>query len=1161
MKKYIIALFCAISFTSIAQEKNQSLLWEISGNGLTKPSYIYGTMHVSKKVAFRLDDVFFEALDKSEIVALESDPSSWLPFNYQTLTLSPQNYSYRNYDKNFYSNLMGIEHPEEVEIRGSIRADNRMINGYLYRKDGYSDNFEEETYLDMFIYQAGKKKGKDVYSLEDLEESRFLVGKAQHNATKPKIDPWLQKIYEKESPYLLQENTYRDRNLKLLDSIGEATNTEFFREHMLYKRNANMVHVMDSLMQSKTVFAGVGAAHLPGSKGMLEMFRNKGYTVKPLLSKQTEVGKAKKDAIEDYILPEKTTLNSTPDHFISINTFTKLYEFAYGSQKYYISPDMTNGAYLTINRFNSFNYLPHEKDITLERLNDFLFEDIPGDIIKKEKITSPYPGISILNKTKKGDYQKYHIYKTPLEIIIIKLAGPKNYVLNQEADIFDSITFKTQTSEFKNFTSNYNKYEVDFPEYMITENLENAGQKLIQGKVDNNYYFLKEGAFNDTFYIEEDKFEAKFIVTNFFKDLDIDDHTGSFDKKPYYSYTGIAKKDSTNAENIHLKSIIKDGSYYLLGYVGEDTQKAKAFFNSFKFKATKHHGFKKTIDTTLYFSVITNTKAPSFDNYYGYSSKKKDYEEKTKSATYFSKANEQINITKTKFHDLQMYKNIDSLWNEIDNKLNPFKDYKDYNSGYKKYIITDKKKYQRDDKYYYDFTIKDSLSAKEILVKNILKKGALFELKTLTDSISEPSEFITKFYDTFEPLDTLLGKSVFNDKTNLFFEALKNNDSIVLNAESKIKFSKANASTMIDLIKNFEFPQNKEDLKTFLISELNDLEDPRTDAFLRQLYLDSYSEPDIQTSILKSLINKKTKKSYSQFLELLSKDLPLDKSINYMFYSYQDSLELKKMLFPNIMQYTTIKEYKEPVYKLLTRLKDSNVVKNKIYKKYKKQILTDGKIEIKRSLSNGNNYGYKSYNSILPQYVKLLFPYRNEQNVKIFFEKLLDSDNNQALTTYYVLLEKAKEDIPEKLKKKTIEEFKNQAVLVDKMYRHKLFKPYLKEKITQEMYAKSTLFENKTIQEERDSIQFIGKREFTTDNNKEGEIYFYMFIKKREKDEDKRFYYAAFLNPEDPKKLQTKVFYKSGYSGDYIDDNKEENKLIEDVLDQVKYKDRKRLND
>jgi len=66
-----------------------------------------------------------------------------------------------------------------------------MINGYLYRKDSYSDNFEEETYLDMFIYQAGKKNKKPIYSLEDIAEARFLVSKAQKNARKKKIDPWL----------------------------------------------------------------------------------------------------------------------------------------------------------------------------------------------------------------------------------------------------------------------------------------------------------------------------------------------------------------------------------------------------------------------------------------------------------------------------------------------------------------------------------------------------------------------------------------------------------------------------------------------------------------------------------------------------------------------------------------------------------------------------------------------------------------------------------------------------------------------------------------------------------------------------------------------------------------------------------------------------------
>ena len=48
----------------------QGLLWEISGNGLDKPSYLYGTMHVSKKVAFHLSDTFFIALKNVDKVAL-----------------------------------------------------------------------------------------------------------------------------------------------------------------------------------------------------------------------------------------------------------------------------------------------------------------------------------------------------------------------------------------------------------------------------------------------------------------------------------------------------------------------------------------------------------------------------------------------------------------------------------------------------------------------------------------------------------------------------------------------------------------------------------------------------------------------------------------------------------------------------------------------------------------------------------------------------------------------------------------------------------------------------------------------------------------------------------------------------------------------------------
>lgn len=68
MHKTFRLLFLFIGFISFSQEQEQSLLWEISGNGLKQSSYIYGTMHVSKKVAFRLDDVFLKLLKKVKLL-------------------------------------------------------------------------------------------------------------------------------------------------------------------------------------------------------------------------------------------------------------------------------------------------------------------------------------------------------------------------------------------------------------------------------------------------------------------------------------------------------------------------------------------------------------------------------------------------------------------------------------------------------------------------------------------------------------------------------------------------------------------------------------------------------------------------------------------------------------------------------------------------------------------------------------------------------------------------------------------------------------------------------------------------------------------------------------------------------------------------------------
>ena len=1157
MKKILSISLTLFTIVAFSQQKYQSLLWEITGNGLEKPSYLYGTMHVSKKVAFRLDDVFYKALEQSDCIALESDPTTWPGYNYDMML--SQMAAYNNYNNDFYTNLFKLTHPEEMVIRGSVRMDNNAVNAYLYRKNSASDNFEEETYLDMFIFQAGKKNNKKIYALEDLEESRYLTTKAAYNANKKELDPWVQKLYAKENPYLIQENLYRDRDLDLLDSIGAGVNTEFFRENMLYIRNENMVVSLEKLMPTKSVFAGVGAAHLPGEHGMINMLRQSGYTVKALTSKQTNYSKIEKTKLDSLFVTPKLQKHSTPDDFLSINTYDELREFPYGGQKYYLDPDMTNGAYLALNRISRFIYLPNEKStITLKEIDHLLYEDIPGDIIKKEALTSPYPGISIVNKTKKGEFQKYHIYQTPLEIIIIKFAGRSDFVLQHEDKIFDSIKLKTPSNENQLFVAPNHKFQVDFPEYYVSSNMNNYGKKLVEGYKNDAYYFVEEAVLNDLSYIEEDSFEAKYFHHALYKNYKLIEADGGFKAGDYKNYESYAVLDAETNKKLHLKTIVKDGSYYLLGYVGANETDKSAFFKSFKFNKTDYTGFEKVSDTSLHFSVHTNAKAALPNPYNNSGQKPKNYEQTLKETTYSTNTNEQITVSRTKFHDLQMFHNVDSLWKGLEDKVNYRAKY--YN-GAKAFKITNRSSAKTDSVHTHRFSYSDSASSKQVLVKNILKEGVLFELKTLVDSISEPSKFVTEFYESFTPKDTLLGKNVLQDKTDLFFEALRANDSIVLESYGLIKFKKHNSKDIVSVLKDFEFDKERLDIKSHLVEQLIEIDLKNNLPFIKQLYYDSYSDPQTQTAILEGLLDSNKKGNYKIALDLMERDLPLG-SVSSMFYNYngKDSLELKAALFPKILEYSTISEYKQPLYTLLAKVKDSGLVKTKTYKKYKNQLINDAKIEVKRNLGNTNNYGYNSYSNNLSTYVRLIFPYRNERSAKDFFEKLLNVDDTNALVKYYVLLTKAKETIPAKLSEKLVEDEENQYLLLEELDEAKLLSKLKSIGINQQQFAKSKLLSDANFEKEKDSIQFLFKRDFVTDRGKNAEMYFF----KIDKDDAysgkvEALHFISFIKPKEPKQLVVDYYSKSENYGTVIDKTKELEEQYTEILNLAIYKDRQRV--
>ena len=71
VKFSVVFALMIFSYLANAQKLENSLLWKISGNGIEKPSYLYGTMHAVCET--NIDDEVLKAFDETSQLYLEID--------------------------------------------------------------------------------------------------------------------------------------------------------------------------------------------------------------------------------------------------------------------------------------------------------------------------------------------------------------------------------------------------------------------------------------------------------------------------------------------------------------------------------------------------------------------------------------------------------------------------------------------------------------------------------------------------------------------------------------------------------------------------------------------------------------------------------------------------------------------------------------------------------------------------------------------------------------------------------------------------------------------------------------------------------------------------------------------------------------------------------
>jgi len=244
MKKLAaIALLLSLGGNSQAQQPHPSypsLLWEISGNGLKKPSYLFGSMHVSNKMVFHLSDSFYTAIASCDMVSLEVDPKEWQPDMFRLDRAKDTKMAYELQADNAYMTEADfrLKNYQDV-LKTALREEPFLVNGLLYRTDASQVNFQENTYLDLYIYQTARKLGKSATGVENYLVTERLSEESALASMKEKRERRIFPEGENLGTLLNKlQDAYRRGDLDLLDSLNELLSTsKAFNEKFMYPRN------------------------------------------------------------------------------------------------------------------------------------------------------------------------------------------------------------------------------------------------------------------------------------------------------------------------------------------------------------------------------------------------------------------------------------------------------------------------------------------------------------------------------------------------------------------------------------------------------------------------------------------------------------------------------------------------------------------------------------------------------------------------------------------------------------------------------------------------------------------------------------------------------------------------------------------------------------
>lgn len=989
LRTVLFIFLCLFASASFSQTKwPNTFLWRITGNGLTKPSYLYGTIHLQDKRLFQFSDSLYHFLETAEGFALEVDFNEFLDSVFaraihdteeELLENQRVEIDKRKLDKSADSIL------KKLGIKGDniTKKDLKKIRDYRMNKLVHQG--EMQTIVDGYLYGLALRQGKWIGGIEDVNDQLDLKDELGANLTPDEV---FLPEYKLRSSINEMIRVYINHDLQKLADYVDSEYDIKFKDELLIHRNVKMARRMDSLSALRTMFFAVGVAHLPGDSGVISLLRRRGFTVEPVFSPQSITPEAYASKLNT--IPWQTVdgdglysiqMPGVPSEYNMFGEAMKMKVFFdLPTMTFYMTGHTIGGASSLENSDQMFTSMadrmggaqnkvkPREVSfggingkeasfdvpagtyrVALLQKNSTLYLLMAGSS-KKANVSAPEVNkffTSFLPKDVAVDEKRWTAFSMPGKGWKVLLPG--NPKPNKQIDRTEGASWSFST-------------------YDLIDN-QKGFYYLLQARDIKPGYFIQ----GDSMYFEVYKED---ISESF--DRILSEKQFSFKGWPAHKMEVLLK----NNLKYFVQNIIRGNRVYLLvagGDKASDFSEVEQVLNSIELEEYPSAEWKR------YESKGFNTIAPApITKVVKDSTEENENEYNSEHfVSYDSLRAEPFDIFKSNFSP-HYWIESDSLF--FESQLNSSKTYED--SVLQKQIVYNGK-----------------LKGLELVIQkpgsSLLKKtrmfvngDTLYQLLTFLPPRDLEQENLKKFFTGFKVLNEI-EPSIYTRKPKQLLNALLSKDTVefskALNVLEQVSFTKEDLPLLHGaLLQTYIKRENDyRSVNDRIVSLLEDLADESTIQFVADNYkkLDKEKE-ELKYDLLEVLANKRTKESYALLKSLLMNSLPSRGSSDNLSYALNDSLALTASLYPDILSLSSDSTFAELLVSRTGELLDTNMVSMKDIVPYEQNFLFhSGKI---LEVLKEDEENWWSYSGWVP-----------------FIGRFNDKESNELLTQFSQLKEHA----------------------------------------------------------------------------------------------------------------------------------------------------------